>query len=285
LPAYLSNSGYNTIASHPNFAAFWNRVNAYKRLGFADYWSKADFNLDDMNGPFLSDQSLYQQIWAKQQAMRESKKPLFNYIVTYFGHLDYPLNKARPSVIKLADKPSTIERYVNTVYYKTKELMDFYETIRKEDPDALIVMFGDHLPNLGANYSGYVESGLMNASKADFDAPMFLNYSKTPLIVVNGKKGVQTYHELPMFKVPELITGLLGDKQTSLANVVTNLKGLRLRPLSGITLVKGSETKDAKAFTCVDGNDKEDCNSVNRWLEQVKVLTMDIFSGDQKALK
>ena len=30
----LADDGYQGIASHPNVAAFWNRVNAYRRIGF-----------------------------------------------------------------------------------------------------------------------------------------------------------------------------------------------------------------------------------------------------------
>ena len=55
LPRLLADNGYKTIASHPNTPVFWNRVNAYKRVGFETYWSEGDFNLDDINREFLGD--------------------------------------------------------------------------------------------------------------------------------------------------------------------------------------------------------------------------------------
>ncbi|MBU1139241.1 MAG: hypothetical protein KKA76_09710 [Proteobacteria bacterium] len=45
--------------------SFWNRTNAYRRMGFKAYWSIKDFNLDDMNYKFLSDASLYRQVVKK----------------------------------------------------------------------------------------------------------------------------------------------------------------------------------------------------------------------------
>lgn len=34
LPRILRDIGFTTVASHPNIAVFWNRVNAYRRVGF-----------------------------------------------------------------------------------------------------------------------------------------------------------------------------------------------------------------------------------------------------------
>ena len=77
LPQILEEAGYRSIASHPNVAGFWNRVNAYRRIGFRTYWSDRDFVLDDLNGEFLSDSSLYRQTMAKigSRADRERRHP------------------------------------------------------------------------------------------------------------------------------------------------------------------------------------------------------------------
>ena len=94
LPAILKGYGYDTVASHPNVASFWNRINAYRRIGFDTYWSIDDFHLDDMNLGFLSDASLYRQVIDKLGKREHADKPVFDYIVTYFGHwagsMNYP---------------------------------------------------------------------------------------------------------------------------------------------------------------------------------------------------
>lgn len=284
LPSYLAKAGYRGVASHPNHAAFWNRVNAYERLGFSDYWDRNQFNLDDMNGPFLSDASLFEQVWAKQAKMRASGEPFLSYIVTYFGHLDYPLNDARPSLITVENDPDLVERYMNTIYYKSREVMDFYETLRAEDPNAVIVIFGDHLPYLGQNFSGYVEAGLLERNKADFSAEMFQRYSETPLLIIDGQNGPVRRKQLPLYRIPQLVVSLLGDTNNSMLSLTAMPEGLNLRPLPGITYVQNTKL-GTSSVTCVDGDIEGDCAIVDRWLNRTKTFTMDLFSGEQYLLK
>ena len=92
LPRILAAHGYATIAAHPNVPVFWNRVNAYQRLGFETYWSLHDFEKRDMVRNFMSDASLYAQVLEKIEPHLAGGQPLLDYIVTYFGHWDYPLD-------------------------------------------------------------------------------------------------------------------------------------------------------------------------------------------------
>src|SRR5690242_21515640 len=39
-----------------------------------------------------------------------------------------------------------------SLHYKTQQMMDGVEAIRREDPDSVIVVFGDHLPMLGRKF-------------------------------------------------------------------------------------------------------------------------------------
>ncbi|MGD9096406.1 MAG: sulfatase-like hydrolase/transferase, partial [Chromatiales bacterium] len=109
LPAHLRAQGYQTYTSHPNVAAFWNRVNVYDRIGFDTYWSKKDFVLDDMNRNFLGDASLYRQMLEKLDSKLQSGEPILDYIVTIFGHLDYPFNASRPKVIQASGDNRMLE--------------------------------------------------------------------------------------------------------------------------------------------------------------------------------
>ena len=120
LPRLLARQGYTTIASHPNVPVFWNRVNAYRRLGFQTYWSLQDFQKVDMARNFMSDASLYRQVLDKIKPWLESGKPLLNYVLTYFGHWNYPLNDARPPVIQDSSNVPEVGSFANTAYYKAK---------------------------------------------------------------------------------------------------------------------------------------------------------------------
>lgn len=283
LPAHLADAGYLTHASHPNAASFWNRVNAYRRIGFETYWSTNDFRLDDMNRDFLSDQSLYRQVMEKLSDRLDGPAPVFNYVLTYFGHLDYPLNSERPTVISAPGGREHAEAYANTVYYKSRELMAFLKTLRKRDPHALIVIFGDHPPYLGMNHANYTDSGLLAATRGEFTDAMFRTLVATPLIVIDGKRGPLKLGELPMYELPSLILSLLGDERESMLHFTRRgADQSRIRPLPGLQFVSTGK----QHLSCRGGNQDTApaCLEAEAWLNAVKQLKLDIFSGAQHAL-
>jgi hypothetical protein len=282
LPHHLEGIGYHGIASHPNVAAFWNRVNAYRRIGFETYWAKPDFQMDDMNRNFLGDASYYRQVLEKISPMLDAGTPMFNYMLTIFGHLDYPLNEQRPSVIETTDDNEMVHGYVNTMYYKSRELMAFLSVLRARDPDALIVLFGDHAPFLGPNFGGYIESGLLAEKRSSFTDRMFETLVSTPLVVIDGKRGPLKLGKVSMYQLPALILDLLGDRRPTLMNLATTAPGEPVRPLPGMFfLIEGG-----KPLVCREsGNEPAGCEASDRWLRAIITLTRDLFGGDQHILK
>ena len=117
----------------------------------------------------------------------DSGKPLLNYVVTYFGHWDYPLRGNAPRYRDRSSVPE-VGSYANTAHYKARELMAFLRELRQRDPDALIVIFGDHPPYLGPNFAGYVESGLLADDRTRFTPEMFRGLQRGALIVIDGER-------------------------------------------------------------------------------------------------
>ncbi|MGD8235553.1 MAG: LTA synthase family protein [Chromatiales bacterium] len=283
LPAHLRAQGYQTYTSHPNVAAFWNRVNVYDRIGFDTYWSKKDFVLDDMNRNFLGDASLYRQMLEKLDSKLQSGEPILDYIVTIFGHLDYPFNASRPKVIQASGDNRMLEDYVNQIYYKSRELMVFLEELRKRDPDGLIVMFGDHLPFLGPNYGGYTEIGMLESSRGKFTDPMFRTLTRTPMIVIDGRNGPVNTGEMPMYRIPELVLDLLGDRSDSILRLSRLPVDQVVRPLPGLHLL----VDDEKSSVCKKQNTDRPavCTETDPLVEALDILTYDLFNGEQHGLR
>lgn len=284
LPRHLAAAGYRSFASHPNSASFWNRVNAYRRIGFETYWASRDFERDDMNRNFLSDASLYRQVLERLEPQLSGPTPIFNYVLTYFGHLPYPLNEQRPPVISAAEGHDTVAAFANTMYYKSRELMDFLRTLRRLDPDGLIVLFGDHLPALGNRFGGFRESGLLAASRAEFDDQMFHTLVATPLVIIDGHQGVLRLGELPLYQLPGLLLRLLGDNRPSMLTLTApqEAAGIAIRPLPGLHFQ--SDGKSVRV--CRDGEPlTPDCAASTAWLEDIRVLRRDIFAGAQHSLR
>lgn len=288
LPRLLGSEGYRAIASHPNIAAFWNRVNAYQRIGFDTYWSIDDFVSDDINRDFLSDSSMYRQVMQKTGPLIDAGKPVFNYILTIFGHLDYPLNAQRPAVIEAASGSKMVQDYANTIYYKSRELMAFVKLLRARDPHGLIILFGDHLPFLGPNFDGFTESGLLADNRSKFDAEMFYTLTATPLIIIDGQKGPLQVGDVPVYQLPQMILEMLGNQQPSLMRMSKAPDGVTLRPLPGMYF--SGVQHERKVCHQGDGqdadSDKDDaCADTAQWVHALTTLTRDLFNGHQYSLR
>lgn len=287
LPAILDRYGYDTVASHPNVASFWNRINAYRKIGFDTYWSIDDFNLDDMNMNFLADASLYNQVMDKLNRRAHPNQAVFNYIVTYFGHwagpLNYPLNESRPQVIRCEEGCETaeIESYANAMYYKSRELMTFLDNLRTSDPEAIIVAFGDHLPFLGGSFSGYVEAETLAEVRDKFTPEMFLTYVTTPLIVIDGRRGPLDMGTIPLYRLPGEIVRLLGINEPTILDYSRSMTDKAVRPLWGMHFILDEQ---GKVLVCKDAESSSDCSASTQWLDHLLTVGIDIFQGRQYAI-
>lgn len=284
LPHHLGEAGYHSIASHPNAASFWNRVNAYRRLGFETYWADHDFVLDDMNHVYLSDESLYRQIMERLGTTLGGPHPVFDYVLTYFGHLPFPLNERRPPVITAAEGHEVVAAYANTLYYKSRELMAFLRELRAADPDGLIVLFGDHLPALTPNFGGYTESGLLARQRGEFTNPMFRTLVETPLILIDGEHGPVAVGDIPAYQLPALLLERLGDQRPSILKLAVQAgESARIRPLPGVHFVVEDGADEDRVCRGAE-TDAAACSESARWLQAVETLRTDLFSGEQHAL-
>jgi phosphoglycerol transferase MdoB-like AlkP superfamily enzyme len=278
LPHLLAEYGYRTLASHPNVPVFWNRINAYRRMGFQTYWSKQDFLLDDMNREFLSDASLYRQVLEKIADPIDSKQPLLNYIVTYFGHWNYPLNDSRPNRITASSAVKEVSSYANTMYYKSLELMAFLEQLQARDPDSIIVLFGDHLPFMGENYQGYVDSGVLASKRSDFSADMFKFYVSAPMVIIDGPRGPVQTGNLAIYEIPALLLKLLHLNGPAIMDYTQAPDGMRVRPLPGLHI---NLLADGGIEVCKEPPFSPTCQASTRWLQDVLIVNDDLFIGQQ----
>jgi phosphoglycerol transferase MdoB-like AlkP superfamily enzyme len=278
LPHLLAAQGYRTVASHPNVPVFWNRVNAYRRMGFQTYWSKPDFQLDDMNRNFLSDASLYRQVLEKISDPADAGQPLLDYIVTYFGHWNYPLNEARPEKVSATSAVEEVGTYANTMYYKSRELMAFLEKLQARDPDGIIVLFGDHLPFMGENFAGYADSGVLATKRSDFTDDMFRFYVSTPLIIIDGTRGPVKTGNIPIYEIPGLLLELLHLNGSTIMDYTQPPEGMQVRPLPGLHI---DVLADGSIEICKEPPYSTACQTSASWLQDVLIVNDDLFIGQQ----
>jgi hypothetical protein len=144
-------------------------------------------------------------------------------------------------------------------------------------------MFGDHLPFLGPNYGGYTEIGMLESSRGDFTDPMFHTLTRTPMIVIDGQNGPLNTGELPMYRIPELVLDLLGDKSDSILRLSRLPVEQIVRPLPGLHLL----VDDEKSSVCKqkDSGNPGACAETAPLVEALDILTYDLFNGEQHGLE
>lgn len=287
LPQILRDIGYRTVASHPNSPGFWNRQVSYQKLGFETFWSLPDFIQDDMAGPFLSDKSLHAQVGNKL-ADSDDGRPVFDYTVTFYGHWGYDASKFRPQVIGTSSHVDEVNAYINTVHYKSAEMMDALAHIQASDPDSIVILFGDHLPILGRKFAGYVESGFLAPTFGEFSADMYARSTATPLVVVDGQNGPLKLGNVPMYRLGRILLDLIAYDQPSMLDLALPpaqaLKDTVLRPLPSVVVSYRPEGLEQARVSLPDRPGSEDAE-VLAWLQDVKLIAADIFDGRKYALR
>lgn len=281
LPRILGRLGYRTVASHPNIAGFWNRYTAYERLGFETFWAQDALDMSDRNGPFLADRSLHRQVREKLQATDDGR-PVFDYIVTIDGHWMYDAGDNRPQALSSTSKIKEVGDYANMLHYKTRQMMDAIDAIRRDDPDSLIVVFGDHLPMLGRKFAGYVESGLLPDNFGAFAKEQYDVSAATPLLVIDGRNGPVDLGRIPMYRLPGVILRLLGEGRQTIFDLVQVPDSIAPRPLPDVMMIYQD---NAPRELCRQQTDSDACAEAAAWLADALLLDQDLFAGSQHALK
>ena len=287
LPSLLADAGYRTVASHPNVPGFWNRTHAYRLTGFEEYLSKASFDTTDSVGSFMLDHAFYEQVFERLGTGDE--RPVFNYMLTYHGHLPYPSSPAYPDRVAPGREAPLLNGYLNHLWYKSRDLVERLEVLRAEDPDALIVAFGDHLPFLDPNYGVYTEAFDLPADRKDFGGAQFERLVSTPLIVIDGKRGPIDVGKVPLYRLPSLILELLGARDDGMFAWSANPDGRLYRPVYGmhfeVPATDGAVAGAQAPIACAPEAPEAGCADGMAWLSRVRTLIADTFTGDQFALE
>jgi hypothetical protein len=164
------------------------------------------------------------------------------------------------------------------MYYKSRELMSFLEQLQAQDPDGIIVLFGDHLPFMGENFAGYADSGVLASKRSDFSDEMFRFYVSTPLIIIDGPRGPVKTGNIPIYEIPGLLLALLHLNGSTIMDYTQSPNGMRVRPLPGLHI---DVLADGSIEVCKEPPYSTACEVSTRWLQNVLTVNDDLFIGQQ----
>lgn len=277
LPRYLRSLGYRTIAVHPNAETFWNRGDAYRRVGFDEFISLEDMHTEGMQGGYMPDERLFDEVLA---SVALGAKRQFVYVLTIAEHWPYESTRNLARVVNSSSKEKLVSAYANTVWYGTDAVMRYVQKVRVADPDAIIVVTGDHLPLLGGRAAGYVESGLLFDGDSGDPEVMTKKYS-TPLVVIDGGAGAISLPTMAMYEFPAALLDLAELPVPPVLSYFVPDGDMVIRPMpSGMRLV----LSDRGSSICKAEHEGDVCAEADDWLHRRLMISRDLRVGKQHAL-
>ena len=192
LPNLLKTIGYKTYGFHPGFAWFYGRKDVYPKIGLDDNIFLEDIKEPLMKGGYV-DEKQFTEIYKERflKAVKESKDPVLSYAVDIQNHGPYDLGKYG-EILPFTCKSQLTEDVKNSIgsYFLGVKAMDtmlgeMYKTMEELDEPTIMIFYGDHLPGLGTNQSGFDEIG-KHLSNDNIDKEV--EFYSTPYIVVANEK-------------------------------------------------------------------------------------------------
>ena len=160
----LKEQGYRTISMHGNNGSFWNRINFHKSLGYDKFYSKADYDIDEVIGLGLSDKSFFKQSVEKLKKEHEKYGKFYATMIMLSNHTPFDaVDKYGEFDTDLKEEVQKDDGTVETVSYPYMEdtkLGNYFKSVHYADSaidelmteldeaglleNTLLVIYGDH---------------------------------------------------------------------------------------------------------------------------------------------
>ena len=165
MPALLRDKGYYTFSMHANNGSFWNRNTMHETLGYERFYSKTDYEIDEVIGLGLSDKSFYRQSVEKIKEINAQGKPYYGTIITLTNHTPFSdtdlygefdvnikenvLNEETgeyEEVVYPYMEGTKLGNYFKSAHYADVALGEFIDALEKEGilDNTVLVIYGDH---------------------------------------------------------------------------------------------------------------------------------------------
>ena len=195
LPSILKHYGYTCTALHPGNATAWHRNEAYPYLGFDAFLSAKEYTFRDREHGLISDRSHYRQI-IQEYENREPGERQFLFGVSIQNHGGYE-KEDYPSTVKILQAGNEVqnpnadplypqaEQYLTMLERTDEATEDFFRYFEEQQDPVVILMFGDHWPNLEQEFTGdllQVDTGNMTITDLmrEYEVP-FVIWANYPL--------------------------------------------------------------------------------------------------------
>ncbi len=158
----LSGEGYDSLYFHPGNSWFYNRDSALSFLGIKDRVFVEDLeDKSNMESAFLKNlKTLISERTQNGERLFAYATTIQNHQAYTYSKYDFDVPKVQTSV-ELSDyAEELLSVYAYGVKCSSDMLLELTEYLNSLDEPYILVFFGDHRPNLGADYLAYKEIGM-----------------------------------------------------------------------------------------------------------------------------
>lgn len=239
LASLLEEQGYQSFFLHPGKSWFYNRQNVYRMFGMEDQIFEDAFEPEDYKGDnhaWVKDDACADRLIEEFERRRaQSGAPIFSYVVTIENHTAYNNNKFGNMTFPWVWTQTPLDDYMAQEYLSVYleglrdadamlgKLTDYFDAVGEP---VILAFYGDHLPNLGADYLTYKELGI-EVGKTDTVENTLKTYSP-PFVVWANEAAAESTEFL---KIRERLS--LGHEEVMSANYLGSVV-LELSGFSGL---------------------------------------------------
>lgn len=210
LVSSLREQGFETTAFHPYLSSGWNRTQVYRAMQFEHIIFSEDLteNLDKLR-IYVSDKGDYAFLenWFEK---RDMSKPQFFFNVTMQNHSGYTYNGDNFETTvhltgDMAGRFPQTEQYLSLMRASDQALRDLLTYFESYHRPVIIVLFGDHQPNLEPEFY----QAVTGQPKDSWDLEQTSRLYKTPFLIWHNYD--TAYQELGDISVNYLAPLLMQD--------------------------------------------------------------------------
>lgn len=254
----LKEKGYYTFSMHGNNADYWNRRIMYQSIGYDRFFSKIDYDIDEVIGLGISDKSFFRQSIEKIKTINEEHELFYGTVIMLTNHTPFsdvdkygefdvgmhevvynPETKQQEQVDYPYLENTKLGKYLKSVHYADAALGEFISGLDKEGllDNTVIVLYGDHDARLPKedyqkmyNYDKETDGILLPDKEGyiTFDSYEYELNRKVPFIIwtKDGKYKGTNSNVMGMYDVMPTLGNMFGfNNKYALGNDIFDIKG------------------------------------------------------------
>lgn len=228
LPRLLAARGFRTVSLVPSSSEIFRAGAAFLAMGFSQRRFEADLHITDRDGVWAAaGWTLAEARGLRSELGRDA--PALVYTFVNAGHHPFDRDRARrPDRIAVTPSSTLAHDWANGIHHTALAVEAHVTQVLAEDPDALILVMGDHWPPLLSLVPRPAAAG----SDPLHHAPAYA----TPLLVLD-RGTIRRTGWLPAWHLPHLILDILSEGATCDAGMCPHRGARRLRPIGDRILV------------------------------------------------